>query len=275
MPIKIATLGIFARTLASTLEFFSPLWTPMLLIFAAGSLVVGVLGAFAETRFKRFIAYSSINQMGFLLLGLTTANILGYQSSILFLIIYIITNITLFSIFLNLHSNLTGKPLVFLTDVTRIDPRRWIVKFGFSVVFFSLAGLPPFAGFFGKFYVLMNSFQAGNWVLVLLGVITSVISAYYYLRIVKAMWFEKIDSPEVFTDSEISSFQTPRAHFYLYADKPQTFRLSLYLSLTFLTAFLLINEYMLALTYQLAIACSFADVASWPSVPLTKRKFLI
>jgi NADH-quinone oxidoreductase subunit N len=124
MPIKIATFGIFARTLASTLEFFSPLWTPMLLIFAAGSLVVGVLGAFAETRFKKFIAYSSINQIGFLLLGLTTANIIGYQSSILFLIIYIITNITLFSIFLNLQSNLTGKPLVFLTDVTRIDPRR-------------------------------------------------------------------------------------------------------------------------------------------------------
>jgi NADH-quinone oxidoreductase subunit N len=96
----------------------------MLLTFAAGSLVVGVLGAFAETRFKKFIAYSSINQIGFLLLGLTTANIIGYQSSILFLIIYIITNITLFSIFLNLQSNLTGKPLVFLTDVTRIDPRR-------------------------------------------------------------------------------------------------------------------------------------------------------
>jgi NADH-quinone oxidoreductase subunit N len=96
----------------------------MLLIFAAGSLIVGVLGAFVETRFKRFIAYSSINQIGFLLMGLTTANIAGYQSSILFLIIYIITNLTLFSIFLNLTSNLSRQPLVFLTDVTRIDPRR-------------------------------------------------------------------------------------------------------------------------------------------------------
>jgi len=134
----------------------------MLTVFAAGSLVVGALGAFAETRFKRFIAYSSINQIGFLLLGLTTANVSGYQSSILFLVIYIITNIALFSIFLNLSSNLTGKPLVFLTDVTRIDARRWIVKLGLSCVFFSLAGLPPFAGFFGKFYILMNSFQQGN-----------------------------------------------------------------------------------------------------------------
>jgi NADH-quinone oxidoreductase subunit N len=96
----------------------------MLLIFAAGSLIVGALGAFAETRFKKFIAYSSINQIGFLLMGLTTANIAGYQSSILFLIIYIITNITLFSIFLNLTSNLSRQPLVFLTDVTRIDSRR-------------------------------------------------------------------------------------------------------------------------------------------------------
>jgi len=96
----------------------------MLLIFSAGSLIVGALGAFAETRFKRFIAYSSINQIGFLLMGLTTANIAGYQSALLFLIIYIITNLALFSIFLNLTSNLTDKPLVFLTDVTRIDPRR-------------------------------------------------------------------------------------------------------------------------------------------------------
>jgi hypothetical protein len=79
------------------------------------------------------------------------------------------------------------------------------------------------------------------------------------------MWFEKIDTLEVFTDSEISSFQTHRAYFYLYANKSQTFRLPLYLSLAFLTAFIFINKYMLALTYQLAMACSFADVASWPS----------
>lgn len=124
MPVKIATFGIFARTLASTLEFFSTFWVPMLVLFAAGSLIVGALGAFAETRFKRFIAYSSINQIGFLLMGLTTTNVAGYQSSILFLIIYIITNIALFSIFLNLSSNLTSKPLVFLTDVSRIDARR-------------------------------------------------------------------------------------------------------------------------------------------------------
>jgi proton-translocating NADH-quinone oxidoreductase chain N len=263
MPVKIATFGIFARTLASTLEFFSTLWTPMLLIFAAGSLIVGALGAFAETRFKRFIAYSSINQIGFLLMGLTTANIAGYQSSILFLIIYIITNIALFSIFLNLTSNLTNKPLVFLTDVTRIDPRRWIVKFGLSCIFFSLTGLPPFAGFFGKLYVLMNSFQQGDWGLVLLGVITSLVSAYYYLRIVKAMWFERIETTETFTDTTMTKLQTAHSHLYLYKIRPQNFRVSLYSALTFLTGFLLINKYMLALSYQLAITCSFADVASW------------
>jgi NADH-quinone oxidoreductase subunit N len=121
MPVKIATFGIFARTLSSTLEFFSTFWAPMVIIFAAGSLIVGALGAFTETRFKRFIAYSSINQIGFLLMGLTTTNIAGYQSSILFLVIYIITNLALFSIFLNLSSNLTGKPLTFLTDLNRID----------------------------------------------------------------------------------------------------------------------------------------------------------
>ena len=263
MPIKITTFGIFARTLASTLDFFSPFWMPMLVIFAAGSLIVGALGAFAETRFKRFIAYSSINQIGFLLLGLTTANISGYQSSILFLLIYIITNIALFSIFLNLRSNLTNKPLVFLTDVTRIDPRHWIVKLGLSCVFFSLAGLPPFAGFFGKFYILMNSFQQGDWGLVLLGVLTSLLSAYYYLRIVKTMWFERIESREIFTYNSLFTLLTPQTSFYLYTTKSQHFHFSLYTTLFFLTAFLFLNKYLLALSYQLAVACSFTDVANW------------
>jgi NADH:ubiquinone oxidoreductase subunit 2 (subunit N) len=108
----------------------------------------------------------------------------------------------------------------------------------------------------------MNSFQQGDWGLVLLGVITSLISAYYYLRIVKAMWFEKIETREVFTDTPITSLQTLRSYFYLSATSPQTPRFTLYVSLTFLTTFLAINKYMLALSYQLAIACSFADVAS-------------
>jgi NADH-quinone oxidoreductase subunit N len=143
-----------------------------------------------------------------------------------------------------------------LTDLTRLDPRRWILKFGFSCVFLSLAGLPPFAGFFGKLYILMNSLQQGDWVLVLLGVVTSLVSAYYYLRIVKALWFEKSESQEIFTDV----ISIPGNEFY---SKPS--QLKLFLALMFLTGFLLINKYMLIFSYHLAISCSFADAASWPS----------
>jgi NADH:ubiquinone oxidoreductase subunit 2 (subunit N) len=153
--------------------------------------------------------------------------------------------------------------LVFLTDVTRIDPRHWIVKLGLSCVFFSLAGLPPFAGFFGKFYILMNSFQQGDWGLVLLGVLTSLLSAYYYLRIVKTMWFERIESRETFTYNPLVTLLTPRTSFYLYTTKSQHFHFSLYTALFFLTAFLFLNKYLLALSYQLAVACSFTDVANW------------
>jgi NADH-quinone oxidoreductase subunit N len=259
MPVKIATFGIFARTLSSTLEFFSTFWAPMLTIFAAGSLIVGALGAFTETRFKRFIAYSSINQIGFLLMGLTTTNIAGYQSSILFLVIYIITNLALFSIFLNLSSNLTGKPLTFLTDLNRIDSSQWLNKLGLSAIFFSLAGLPPMAGFFGKFYVLMNSFHSGNWGLVFLGVLTSLISAYYYLRIVKAMWFEKVAVGEIFTEGTFHIAQASKAYFYQYTKNTSAYRPVLYLSLSFLMFFLLFNSSILTLTYQLALSCSLAD----------------
>jgi NADH-quinone oxidoreductase subunit N len=266
MPVKIATFGIFARTLASTLEFFSTFWVPMLTIFAAGSLIVGALGAFTETRFKRFIAYSSINQIGFLLMGLTTANIAGYQSSILFLIIYILTNLALFSIFLNLSSNLTGKSLTFLTDLNRIDPSRWLSKFGLSIIFFSLAGLPPLAGFFGKFYVLMNSFHSGNWGLVFLGVVTSLISAYYYLRIVKAMWFEKVTAGETFTEGTFHIAKTGKAYFYQYTKNTSAYRPVLYITMAFIVLFLPFNSSLLTLTYQLALSCSLADGWSGLSV---------
>jgi hypothetical protein len=123
--------------------------------------------------------------------------------------------------------------------------------------------LPPFAGFFGKFYILMNSFQQGDWGLVLLGVLTSLLSAYYYLRIVKTMWFERIESREIFTYNSLFTLLTPRTSFYLYTTKPQHFHFSLYSTLFFLSAFLFLNKYLLFFSYQLAVKCSFPDVATW------------
>jgi NADH:ubiquinone oxidoreductase subunit 2 (subunit N) len=125
-----------------------------------------------------------------------------------------------------------------------------------SCVFFSLAGLPPFAGFFGKFYILMNSFQQGDWGLVFLGVLTSLLSAYYYLRIVKTMWFERIESREIFTYNSLLNILTPRTSFYLYTTKSQHFHFSLYTTLFFLSAFLFINKYLLPFSYQLLATLS-------------------
>jgi NADH:ubiquinone oxidoreductase subunit 2 (subunit N) len=122
-----------------------------------------------------------------------------------------------------------------------------------------LAGLPPLAGFFGKFYVLMNSFHTGNWGLVFLGVVTSLVSAYYYLRIVKAMWFEKVTAGETFTEGTFHVAQAGKAYFYQYTKNSGTYKPVLYLALSFIFFFLLINSPILTLTYQLALSCSLAD----------------
>lgn len=241
MPVKIAAFGIFARMLTSLFNYESSLWSSLVLVIAVGSLIVGALGAFTEKKFKRFIAFSSINQVGFLLLGLVTANVEGLQSSILFLIIYIITNIALFTLFFQLKTQDTGSSITYITDFNRLKSGYWASRFGWTFVFFSLAGLPPFAGFFGKFYVLMNAFQGGYLFSVFVGIFTSTVSAYYYLRIVKLLWFERGPQKNPFIkiqDNSLTALTLGLTHF-------------------FLLFFLIINDYMLELSRALSSSCYF------------------
>ncbi len=151
-------------------------------------MIVGALGAFTEKKIKKFLAYSSINQVGFLLLGLAATNkVEGMQATLFFLIIYVLTNLSFFYFFLQIESEKTSKPLVYLTDLNRLDPVNYKVRFTWTVVFFSLAGLPPFAGFFSKFFILLIAFQNQLYFSVLTGIVTSLLSAYYYIRVVKLL----------------------------------------------------------------------------------------
>lgn len=164
----------------------------MLLFFGLGSLIVGALGALTERAFKKFIAYSSINQIGFVLVGLSTGQVTGVQTVILFFLIYIITSVILFAVFLNLENNVTKEHMRYLSELGFLSPHEWLPRVALSIVFFSLAGLPPFAGFFTKFYVLLHLFEEGYLTAVLIGIITSLISSYYYLTLVNYMWFGSV-----------------------------------------------------------------------------------
>lgn len=193
LPVKIGALGVFSNILLGCMNQLHLFWSPLLIFLAVGSMLAGALGALTERKIKKFLAYSSINQVGFLLLGLAATNkIEGIQATLFFLIIYVITNLSFFYFFLQIESQKNNKPLIYLTDLNRLDPTNYKVRFSWTVVFFSLAGLPPFAGFFSKFYILLIAFQNQLYVSVLIGIVTSLLSAYYYIRVVKLLWFENL-----------------------------------------------------------------------------------
>jgi len=159
----------------------------MLLVFGSGSLIIGALGALTERVFKKFIAYSSINQIGFVLIGLSTGQVTGLQTVIIFFLFYIVTSIALFGVFLNVENQTTGEHMRYVSDLGFLSPHEWLPRVALSIVFFSLAGLPPFAGFFSKFYVLLHLFEEGYLTAVFIGIVTSLISSYYYLTLVTYM----------------------------------------------------------------------------------------
>jgi len=148
--------------------------------------------ALQERRLKRFIAYTSINQMGFLLIGLACCNFQGNVSSLLYLFIYIVMNIAFLSIILNTFETENYRSLTYLSDFKYIMQRDepLVYCFWLTFVIFSMAGIPPLAGFFGKYYLLISAFNTQLYFVVIIGLITSLISTYYYLSIIRKMLFE-------------------------------------------------------------------------------------
>lgn len=203
IPVKIGSIAIFFRLLYSIGLYFPHAWSTVIWIISIGSLIFGALGAIAEKKFKKFLAYSSINQVGFLLLGVCSGRIEGLQSSIIFLLVYVVTNLVLFSIFFQLEERNTSAPITYISDLTRLRGYQWFNKLALTVVFFSFAGIPPFAGFFSKFFVLLEAYNNGYLGAVLIGIITTLISAYYYLRMVKLLWFDSSKDDKVFISKNI------------------------------------------------------------------------
>ncbi len=191
LPIKIATLGLFLRLLNYTFADLYFVWSYIIWMSAFFSMIWGCLGALGEQIIKRFIAYSSINQMGFLLMGLASGTFEGLRSTLLYLLLYILMNLGFFILFLNTREEKTNRALIYLSDFNDYAQNHYFYSITFVIILFSMAGLPPLGGFLGKFFLFLHSFEIGHYLLVTVGMITSLIATYYYLRIVKIMWFEK------------------------------------------------------------------------------------
>jgi len=167
------------------------IWRFFFIVGGCGSIIVGCLGAIIQKRIKRFLAYTSINQIGFLILGLSTNTLFGISSCILFLIIYIIMNIIFFGIILNIKHFTHNFQIIFLSDLYSLSQKEIHISLIWVLTLFSMAGVPPLAGFFTKYYILLNLTNLSFYYTVFFVLIFSTISSYYYLNFIKCILFEK------------------------------------------------------------------------------------
>jgi len=188
---KIAAFAFTLRLLVNGLEPLVADWYQMLTVLAVGSLVVGNVVAIAQTNLKRMLAYSTISHMGFLLLGILSGSLNGYASAMFYVLIYVLTALAGFGVILLLARD--GFESEELDDLKGLNQRSPWFAFVMLLVMFSMAGVPPMAGFFAKLAVLQAVMQQGMLWLVVLAVLASLIGAFYYLRVVKLMYF---DAPE-------------------------------------------------------------------------------
>ncbi len=190
---KIAALSVFIRFIYVPFINVISEWQIIIIFLSIASMILGAFAAIGQTNIKRLMAYSSIGHIGYALAGLATGIITGIQSTITYLTIYLIMNLGAFCcIFLMKRENIYYENIKDLSGLSKNHP---MLAFGFLVILFSLAGIPPLAGFFAKFYIFMAVIEAKMYTLAIIGLVTSVISAFYYLRIIKIIYFDKPKKP--------------------------------------------------------------------------------
>jgi NADH-quinone oxidoreductase subunit N len=196
---KLAAFAFTLRVLAGSLKGLEFDWQGMLIVLSLLSMVLGNLIAIAQTNIKRMLAYSTIANMGFMLMGFLAADLNGYSAALFYTVAYVLTTLASFGIILLLSR--TGFESDQLDDFKGLNQRSPWWAFMMLLVMFSLAGIPPTVGFYAKFSVLEAAVNQGFVWLAVVAVLTSVVGAFYYLRIVKLMYFddpvdtEAIDAP--------------------------------------------------------------------------------
>ena len=186
---KIAAMALTVRVLISAFPALTTEWQQIVVFLAIASMGLGSFAAIGQRNIKRLMAYSSIGHMGYALVGLATGTVEGVQGVIIYLAIYLVMTLGMFACVLAMRRD--GKMVENinqLSGLSRTSPRMALML---AILLFSLAGIPPLAGFFAKFYVFLAAIESGLYVLAVVGVLLSVVGAFYYLRIVKIMYFDE------------------------------------------------------------------------------------
>jgi NADH-quinone oxidoreductase subunit N len=186
---KIAALTVFIRFLFVPFVNLIEQWQMILIFLSIASMLFGAVAAIGQSNIKRLIAYSSIGHVGYALAGIASASNEGIQSSIIYITVYVLMNLGLFSCLLMLKRN--DEYFENLEDLSGLSKNHPLLALSLLVILFSLAGIPPLAGFFAKFYVFKAVIEQSMYFLAIVGLLSTVIAAFYYLRIIKIIYFDQ------------------------------------------------------------------------------------
>jgi NADH-quinone oxidoreductase subunit N len=185
---KVAALALLTRVLMSPFAELLAQWQQILVVLSIASMALGAFAAIGQRNIKRLMAYSSIGHVGFALVGLAAGTAEGMRGVLVYLTIYLAMNVGAFAVILSMRVKETMVENI--DDLAGLGRNQPLLALVMAVFMFSLAGIPPLAGFFGKFYVFMAAVNAGLYTLAIIGVLASVVGAVYYLRIIKIMYFD-------------------------------------------------------------------------------------
>lgn len=189
---KIAMLLLMVRVLAGPLAAMHEYWHQILVFSAVASMLIGAFTALVQTNIKRMLAYSSIGHVGYALLGILAGGEAGFQAVVVYLSLYLFMSAGAFGCVLCMQRD--GEQLENMSDLAGISSRHPYLAMALGAFMFSMAGIPPLAGFFGKMYIFVSAVQAGMYGLAIIGVLSSVVACFYYLKIVKIMYFDEGDA---------------------------------------------------------------------------------
>jgi NADH-quinone oxidoreductase subunit N len=186
--LKVAPFVILMRVLAGPFGHVTLQWQPIIEVVSIASMFLGSFAAIGQTSFKRLLAYSSIGHMGFALVGLAPGTESGVRGVLIYLLTYVAMSAGAFACVLAMRRQ--GRAVETISDLAGLAKTDLPLATLLTLFMFSMAGIPPLAGFFGKLYVFLAAVQSGLWLLAIIGVLTSVVACFYYIRVVKIMFFD-------------------------------------------------------------------------------------
>ncbi len=201
---KIAAITVYIRLTFGVFENAISSWQQIIFILSILSMMLGSFAAIMQTNIKRLIAYSSIAHMGYALVGIASGVDEGFSSVLTYMFIYVVMSIGTFIIIISMRRD--NEPVEEINDLKGFSKTHPFLSISLLILMFSMAGIPPLAGFFGKWLVFSAAVKSGLLTLTIIGVLTSVVGAFYYLKIVKIMYFEEVEYPIDQLENKTASF---------------------------------------------------------------------